>query len=308
MDSATKKPSQIKVIGSKVWSFLNLLSAEAGVDNVPRLGAALAFYSLFSIGPTFLILATIASVIYRDNSMSGELVLDLSKYIGRSGAEVLNQMIQSSRPRSQTILGASIGLAGFLIAAGAAYRSLEDAINSIYHVRRSPQLIVVAGARKFATSTLSVILFGSILAFALFARTFAIDLIDKVNRDNEFEGVNVLGGIVTFLTLVLVLSAAYKYLAGARPKWLDVLIGSVVTALLVMIGQAGLQWYLASGNAGSLIGAAGSVVVIMIWVYYTSQIVLYGAELVKVIALSRGEQLPIRSCFVRVRPSPVPED
>lgn len=297
-----KQATNIIIKGlSKFWKLLNIWGGEAGIDHVPRLGAALAFYSLFSIGPTFLILATIATNFY-GKAIQEELISDLSGYIGQSGAEVISQMISASTVTGQTVPAFVIGLAGFLFAAGAAYRSLEDAMNTIFHVRRAPQLVVFVGAKKLFLSTTYAIGFGSILAFALFARTFAIDLYDKVSRTYTTQGVNVVGGILTFITLLLVLSFVFRFISGARPKWRDVLIGACVSAVFVMLGQAALQWYLASGQAGSLIGAAGSIVFVMIWVYYTSQIVLLGAVLVKALALLREETIPIRNNYVRMKP------
>lgn len=278
--------------------------AEAAIDNLPARGASLAFYSLFSIGPTLLILVYIASMLYGGAAASQQEFIEvLTEYLGSEGASALSRLFSEAEPfDSNTLIGGAVGLVGFLFAAGAAFRSLEDSLNGIYQVRRAPRFVVFTGGIRFFASTLYAVSFGSILAFALFARTLVIDIFDKVSRQVGMQGTNIAGGLLTFATLFLISSVCFRYVSGARPPWRDVLVAAVTTAVLVMLGQAALQWYLASGQAGSLVGAAGSIVVVMLWVYYTSQIMLLGAVLVKSLCTIRDCPMRVKANFVSFAP------
>ncbi|MDI9636893.1 YihY/virulence factor BrkB family protein [Kamptonema cortianum] len=270
----------------RVWQVVTDMFGEASHDRVPAMGAALAFYSLFSIGPMFLIIATVVSWMYGGRDMSADLSDTLSRSLGPDGARVIVEMLKASKFGRDNWSAALFGSVAFLISSGAVYRALEDGLNSMHNVRPSSRNVVVFGASRFFRSTFNSVTAGSLFAVVFFLRTLALDTLVPLMQ-NEATGRPLLRGGLSFISLALLLVLVYRFLPGVRMPWKAVIIGACSAAALVLFGQATLAWYFSQGSARSLVGAAGSIVAIMVWVYYSGQIVLLGAELSKV--LGRGK-------------------
>lgn len=275
----------LKVFFKGLWKIIYATGAGASQDNVPRLGAALSFYSLFSIGPFFLILMTILTLLYGNESGSAVALSTLSNVIGEGAAKVISQMLRASDLQGQTNTGAFIGIAAFALSAGAAFRALEDALNYVFGVRRRTA-IVIAVSQKFVFSTLYAILIGSLFALMFFMSTIIFSGIEHIAPEAALTSTTI-RRLLTIVGLYGVLVFLYRAVPGVRPPWKPVLISSGITMSVVMAGQFAMSAYLGSGANAGLIGAAGSIVVVMLWVYFSAQLVLLGAELVK--ALSNGK-------------------
>jgi membrane protein len=263
-------------------------------DRVPRLGAALAFYTLFSLAPLLVVIIAVAALAFGREIASIELLQQIEAFMGPQGAQVIRDTIEhTARPRSG-LMATLIGLSTMLFGTTIVFSELRDALNTIWKVARKPRQGLAIGIvwdRFLAFSMvliMSVLLLLSILANAVLKAllpTFSALLPSQVNW---LQTVN-LG--FSFVIVTLLLAMIYKVLPEVEIAWEEVLVGAVVTAVLFMIGKFLIELYLRYSTTAVVYGAAGSLVVLLIWVYYSAQIVYFGAEFTKAYAKYRGHKI-----------------
>ena len=253
-------------------------------DNVPRLGAALAYYTVFSMAPLILIAITIAGAIFGDEAARGEVFARMRALIGHTGAEVVNEMVKDAARADTGVVAATIGIAALLFGASGVFGQLRAALNTIFQVQPKDTPIVMGFLKERFLSVATVIVIGFLLLVALVVDTAISAAGDYMqNRLPGGEGLWHVVELIVSTTMITVLFAlVFRYMPDVRIAWRNVWLGAIVTAVLFSIGKFALGLYLGKKAAESSYSAAGALIVLLLWVYYSAQIVLFGAELTRV--------------------------
>ncbi|MBO3460707.1 YihY/virulence factor BrkB family protein [Aetokthonos hydrillicola Thurmond2011] len=267
--------------------------SEWSKDNASRLAAALAYYTIFSLAPLLIIVIAIAGSVFGEDAARGAIENELRGLVGSAAAEVIQTAIQNaSKPRQGTI-ASIISIVVLLFGATGVFAELQNALNTIWGVQPKPGRAVKNIIRQRSLSFAMVLGIGFLLLVSLIISAILVALVAYFKNlvpgiDSLWYGVNfLLGFIVTTLLFALI----FKVLPDAKITWSDVLVGAALTALLFSVGRFLLGEYLGNSSFGSTYGAAGSIVVILVWVYYSSQILFFGAEFTQVYAKKYGSRI-----------------
>lgn len=253
-------------------------------DNVPRLGASLAYYTLFAIAPVLLVAIAIAGAVFGPEAVRGEIVGQLDGLMGREGARAVQALLEGASRQHGGLIATVIGTITFLFAATGAFLELQAALDAIWRVKPRPD----ADLRSFLMDRLRsfglVVAIGFLLLVSLAVSAALAAASAWIGRRAPglpvlWQGLNVIVslGVVSALFALL-----YRVLPDVRLRWRDVATGAIVTAVLFTFGKQVIGLYLGQSSTASSYGAAGSVVVLLLWVYYSSQIVLLGAEFTRI--------------------------
>lgn len=259
-------------------------------DDALRLGASLAYYTLFAIGPVLLVATAIAGMVFGAEAVRGEIVGQLDGLIGREGALVVQGLLEGASRRQAGIVATVIGAIAFLIAATSAFLELQVALNTIWRVKpRSGAFVralIIDRLRSFGL----VVAVGFLLLVSLVITAALAALSDWISQ--RAPGFPVTLKMISLLVSLIVTSGLFamlfRFLPDVRLLWKDVATGAVVTAVLFMIGQQAIGLYLGQSTMTTSYGAAGSVMILLLWVYYSCQILLFGAEFTRLWAARHG--------------------
>jgi membrane protein len=263
---------------TKFWMLVRDSAAHWVDHKDARAGAALAYYSVFSLGPLMVIAVAIAGLAFGDQAARGEVEVQLSGLFGDAGAKAIDAMLAgASRPR-QGLVATLLGTAVLLFTAMGVVVQLKDAFNTVWEVDAKK----ISGFRQFVRSYLvsfaAVISLGFLLLVSLLF-TAALSAAGKYFAGQLPEApMQVVGSLISFSVGALMFAMMFKWLPDTPVRWRDVWLGAAVTAALFETGKLLIGIYIGKESLDSTYGAAASIVVLLIWVYYTSQIMLFGAE------------------------------
>ena len=250
-------------------------------DNVPRLGASLSYYTLFAITPVIIIAIGIAGLFFGPEAVRGEIVGQIRDLMGDQGARAVQSMLEGVSKPSDSRIATAVGLFTFFIGATGAFLELQTALNGIWRVKPKED-----GKWWKELVVQRLISFGLVIAvgFLLLVSLVVSAGLTALNRymGAAFPGLtevwNAGNLLVSFGVVTLLFALVYRVLPDVKLLWRDVWLGAVVTAGLFTVGKTLIGLYLGTSGIASTYGAAGSVVVLLVWVYYSAQIVLFGAE------------------------------
>ena len=265
-------------------------------DNAPSMGAALAFYTVFSLAPVLIIAISVAGLVFGQKAAEGEFSRQLQGLVGETGARAVQAIIQRADRPALGIIASAFGIGILLVGASGAFVELQDALNKIWKVQRKSGSIWLRVIRERFLSFGLVLGLGFLLIVSLVvsaALGAAGNFIAPLLPWPAFmlEAVNFL---LSWGVIALLLAMIFKYLPDAAIAWSDVWIGAAVASLLLTTGKALMGLFLARSTVASAYGAASSLVIILTWVYYSAQIVLFGAELTHVYSHQHGPQMQVR--------------
>lgn len=274
---------------SKYAGILKETFREFGEDKAPRLGAALAYYTIFSIGPLLLIAISMAGIFFGREAAQGQLSGELGKVFGSEMAEALETMVQSAAEPRSGMIATIIGVAMLLFGASGVFAQLKDALNTIWNVETKK----AAGIKGFVKGRFLSMAMVLGIGFLLLVTLLFDALISATGHYLEayVGGEALMHAIqltVSFGVAVVLFAAIFRILPDLDIAWHDVWLGAVFTAALFVVGKFALGLYLGKAAVGSSYGAAGSLVVLLIWVYWSAQILFLGAELTQVYARTLG--------------------
>ena len=274
-------------------------------DKAPQLGAALAYYTVFSLAPLILVLLAIIGLIFRNDPGGAwnKITEQMSYFLDKSAVEVVQNIAQKAAQPNKSVLATIIGVLLALFGASGVFGQLQDALNTVWGVKAKPG----AGIWGFLRSRfLSFAMVGGVCFLLLVSLT-----LESILKGFSHYVQSVLpGGIVIALAVywvfdlavvILLFASIFKFLPDAEIRWRDVWIGAAMTAILFAIGKWALGLYLGSGSAGSAYGAASSLITLLLWVYYSSQILLFGAEFTQVYANRAGRDIQPAERAIRVK-------
>jgi membrane protein len=287
-----------------VFSLLKQTFQEWLEDKAPQLGAALAYYTVFSLAPLVVVLLAMVGLIFRNDPAGAwnKITQQMSYFLDASAVQVVQNIAQKASRPGKGLVATIIGIALALFGASGVFGQLQDALNTIWGIKPKPG----GGIWAFLRSRfLSFAMVGGICFLLLVSLT-----LESVLKAFSHYVQSVLpGGIVLAIAVYLVFDLAviillfaimFKFLPNAKIHWRDVWIGASMTALLFVVGKWALGLYLGSGTASSAYGAASSLITLLLWVYYSSQILLFGAEFTQVYATRAGRAVKPDEYAVRV--------
>jgi membrane protein len=273
------------------WSLFEASAAAWSAHNAQRLGASLAYYAIFSLAPLLLIIVSIAGIIFGADAVRGEIYWEIRALAGHEGAAFIQQLLKGARmDPASGILATVLGFTMLLLGASGVFGELRDDLNYIWEIP-APQESVWRGMLRYRMISFGLVLGSGLLITASLAASIAIQAAEKFAlgyvRIPTFLLETINAG-ATFLATTLLFGLIYTILPERRVPWTDVAVGSVVTAILFTAGKSLVAIYLGRSGVGSLYGAAGSLVVLLVWVYYSAQIFLFGAEFTHVYSQRHG--------------------
>ena len=287
--------SDLKKISTNAWKLLIETFKDFFGNNVPRLAAALAYYSIFSIAPLLVIAIAVAGLIFGNDAAQVQVVTELQNLVGKDAAGFVQHMIISSSKSSSTIIATILGVIFLLFGAIAVTFELKDDLNLIWGVQPKPGIKGLIWSRVFSFGL--VLALGFLLLISLMINSFLTGIGNYLL--GIFPAVNwilsIVNLIVSYALITLLFAAIFRVIPDADLRWRNVWTGAFVTMVLFSIGKYLIGLYLGNTSFSSSYGAAGSLVVVLLWVNFTSQIVLFGAEFTKVYSRMSGYSLRPKS-------------
>ncbi len=285
--------------------FLQLLKATGSEwvdDRVMRLSAALAYYSVFSLAPLLIIAISIAGGIFGEEAAHGAIAGQLSGALGQEAAVAVQEMIAGAKTSGNNRLMAAVGSVVLLISASGVFAQLKDAMNTVWGIQAAPGRGIVNFLRSRFLSLAMVLVIGFLLLISLLLSagvTGATSWLESLFAIPAFVW-QIFSLLITLLVVTLLFAMIFKILPDAEIEWRDVWTGAFLTALLFALGKFLLALYLGRQDAASTYGAAGALILILTWVYYSANILLFGAEFTQVYAKKRGRRIEPSQGAVRV--------
>jgi membrane protein len=266
---------------------------EFSEDKAQRLGAALAYYTIFSLGPILLIAVSIAGLVFGKDAAQGKIGGQLKGVFGAEVATQLNTMILNADKAKTGTIAVIVGIVTLLFGAAGVFGQLKDALNTIWNVEPKKSGGIMQTIRARFLSMAMVLGVGFLLLVSL-----VIDA--AISAMGGWISARLPGGETLFQALQLIVSLGvvtflfamiFRYLPDTRVEWRDVWFGAGFTALLFVLGKFALGLWLGKGSVGSAYGAAGSLVILLVWIYWSAQILFFGAEFTQVYANTHGSRI-----------------
>jgi membrane protein len=259
-------------------------------DEAISRGAAIAFYTVTSIAPVLLIVVAIAGLAFGQDAAQNAISEQLTNLMGKQTADVLQSAVASAAGKSSGILATLIGIATLIATASGVFGEMQSALNAIWKTKTPAGTTVSRLIQARAVSLGLVATLGFLLIVSLAVSAGLTAFGDYLNSIFPFGALilAILNFTVSLLLLAVLFAAIYKLLPDRHLQWRDVVIGAIVTAILFTIGKSLIGWYLGSSAVASSYGAAGGLIVLLLWVYYSVQIFLLGAEFTKIFANRHG--------------------
>lgn len=267
----------------KIAPYWNLIKnvAVAWVDDyAPSMGAALAYYTMFSLAPLLLIAISVAGLVFGEEAARGEIFGQLRNFMGDQGASTVQDLLVSVHKPSEGMAATALGVFLLFIGAASVFGELQNALNRIWRAPAAKTSSWVSIVRERLLSFGMILAMGFLLIVSLVVSA-ALSTTERWLQPIFGEWLVVaafINAVGSFLLVALMFALIYKIMPRARVEWKDVWIGSTVTALLFTLGKSLIGLYVGRSGVASAFGAAGSLVVILVWVYYSAQIFLIGAE------------------------------
>jgi membrane protein len=272
-----------KMLKETVLSFID--------DEALSRGAAIAFYTVTSIAPVLLIVVAIAGLVFGHDAAQNAIITQLSGLMGQQTAEVIQAAIASAAGKSSGILATIIGVATLVATASGVFGEMQSSLNAIWKAKSVATTVSrLIRARATSLGLVAALGFLLIVSLAVSAGLTAFgNYLDSIIPIGKLI-FPILNFFVSLALLAALFAAIYKVLPDRRLEWRDVIIGAIVTSVLFTIGKSLIGWYLGSSAVASSYGAAGGLIVLLLWVYYSVQIFLLGAEFTKIFANQHGSK------------------
>jgi membrane protein len=275
-----------------IWILIKAATSSWVDDYAQSMGAALAYYTMFSIAPLLLIVISIAGLIFGAEAARGEIFAQLQGLMGKQGADAVQGLLESVSKPAESITAMVVGTILLLVGATTVFGELQDALDRIWRApkRNKGGLWSLLRARLLSFGMIMGIGFLLMVSLVVSAALAALGKLWGPLFADWGILANTLNILVSFLLTVTVFAMIYKIMPRAKVDWADVWVGAVVTALLFTVGKFLIGLYIGKSGVTSGFGAAGSLVVVLVWVYYSAQIFLMGAEFTWAYALTFGSR------------------
>ena len=265
-----------------------------GEDKITKMSGSLAYYTVFSMAPLLVMIISLCGIFLGREAVEGKIVAQLSGFVGVDTAIQLQQIIKNASLAGKSTMAAVIGGITLIIGATSVFAEIQDSINTIWGLKPKPKRGWLKMIQNRLLSFSVIISLGFLLLVSL-GVTAIIDGFSERLRAH-FPEVTVvvfyiLNIVITLVVITLIFGVIFKVLPDAKIIWKDVMAGAIATSLLFMLGKFGISFYISKSNVGSTYGTAGSLVVLLLWVYYSSIILYMGAEFTKAFAVKYGSPI-----------------
>jgi membrane protein len=267
-----------------MWTLLKTAANDWLRHRDARLGAALAYYSVFSLGPLLLIVVSIAGLFFGEDAVRGALTTQFRSLLGPLGSQAIETMLKGAGSPASGTLAAAIGIILLILAAVGVVVQLKDAINTIWETKEPEGAGVWWYLRTYLISFAGILGLGFLLAVSLVISTVLSAMSAWLGGGTESLFWQTVNFLISLGVLTLLFAMFFRWFPDGPVDWDDAWRGGLVTAALFNVGKLAIAWYIGSQGLESTYGAAASVVVLLIWVYYSAQIVLFGGEITHVYA------------------------
>ena len=280
----------------RIWHLLSDSVQAFIADDALSRGASISFYAATSIGPVLFIVVAIAGLAFGEDAARGAIAIQLRDLMGKESADLVQTAVQSASGKSSGILASVVGAIALLITASGVFGEMQSALNMIW--KAQPHGTTVSRLVRARAASLGLVAaLGFLLLVSLVISAILSGLGSYIDAVLPFGALilHLLNFVVSFALISVLFGAIYKVLPDAELSWRDVLIGAMVTALLFNLGKFLIGLYLAHSAVASSYGAAGALIVVLLWIYYSAQIFLLGAEFTKIHASRRGTPAAIHA-------------
>lgn len=277
-----------------IWSIVKDTGTTFMDNKGLKLSASLAYYTLFSLAPLLLLVISLAGAFFGKDAIEGSVFSELNGLVGAEAAAQIQQVIKNMELSGKTNLSLIIGVVSLIIGATTVFGDIQDSVNKIWGVKAKPEKgwLKLLKDRLLSGSIILGLGFLLIVSLVVNGMIAALDhIIQSWLPDLSVIVFTLSNLIVNFIVLSLLFGVIYKVLPDAKIKWKDVRAGALFTAALFMLGRYGIGVYIDKADVGSAYGAAGSLVIILIWVYYSAAILYFSAAFTKVFAVTKGQNI-----------------
>lgn len=285
---------KVKHHSTRFWKVLKRAFKEFNDDNAIKLSASLSYYTIFSIAPLSIIILSVCSIFFGREAVTGEFYSQINGFVGSNAAAQIQETIKNMELKENNFFAMIFGFVILLIGASGVFAEIQSSINYIWGLRAKPN----RGIKKFIKNRLMSFSMIGVIGFLLLVSLTANTVLDLMKGelkrffpDTTVLLFYVLNFVIVLVIITLLFSIIFRTLPDGKLAWKDTLVGSSTTAVLFMIGKFGISFYLGNSNVASAYGAAGSVIIILLWVYYSAIILYFGAEFTKVYATFYGHKI-----------------
>ncbi len=270
-------------------------------DNAPRLGAAIAFYTVSSLAPLLIIAIGFAALFFGEKAAEGRIVVEMQNLVGKSGAEALQTMLAGARQHSSGFFPSLLGILTLLVTSTGLFVELQSSLNSIWNVRPDPGANTLLLQLKSRLLSFGLVLGVGFLLLVSLLVSAVISAVGETLRSFVPDSPWLLqfnNQLLSFGIITLLFAMMYKVLPDVQIRWRDVWVGAAVTAVLFTLGKFLIGLYLGRSSVTSAYGAAGSFVIVLLWIYYSALIFFFGAEFTKSYVQRHGASRPPKPAAV----------
>ncbi len=263
-------------------------------NRVTKLSASLAYYTIFSLAPLLVVIIYVASLLWSQSAIEGNIVQQLQGLIGATAASQIQSIIKNASIKSSSTFTAIVGFGALFIGATTVFTEMQSSLNYIWSLRLKKDAGIINLLLSRIISFSIVLSLSFLLLVSLVINAMLEGLIDKIQQmfpGIAFQLIYIINLVITFIVTAVLFAIIYKVLPNAEIRWKDVAAGAVFTALLFMLAKSGISLYVTKTNLGSSYGAAGSVVILLAWIYFSSMIFYFGAEVTKAYSMKYGDNI-----------------
>lgn len=293
-----------KNIFKRIIAFVKELAGNYGEDDAFNLGAALAYYTVFSFAPLLMIATTVATYFVGEEAVNGRLDNELESLLGRESADAISEIVSNAYSSGDTFWAAAISIGTLIFAATGVFANLKISLNKIWEIKPKPKSGILAFIKTRILSFGFVIGLGFLLIVTLVVNALVIGFIDKIAQMVPALSATVLGitsWVLATLVTAIIFAVMFRFLPDARARWRDIWAGAIFTALLFGLGRYLIGLYIGNSDFSSTYGAAGALITLLVWTYYNSQILFLGAEFTAVWAKWSGVPIVPNEHAVKIR-------
>jgi len=277
-----------------IWKLITCTIGDFSTYKITTLSAALAYYTIFALAPMLIIIIWLCGLFLGRDAIQGQLFHEIKSFVGDSAALQVQEIIRNASLSKANILASVIGIISLVIAATGIFTQIQDSINFIWQLKSKPK----TGLWKLVINRLLSFSMLISLGFVMLVSLFINTLMDAFSARlvHYFPGmaltiVYIINVLLTFIIISVLFGGIFKVLPDAKIEWRDVRAGAFTTAILFMLGKFLITYYMSKAKVDSTYGAAGSIIIILLWVYYSSIILYFGAAFTKEYASMKGRNI-----------------
>lgn len=294
---------KIKFKGKKIWHLLKESFSGFIDDNGLKLSAALSYYTIFSLPPLLLIIISISGIFFGADAVRGEIFEQIKDLVGNAAALQIQNTIKNVTLTNSNTFITTVGVIILFIGASGVFAEIQDSINYIWGIKAKPNRGLIKYVYNRLMSFSMIVSVGFLLLVGLIINSLVDILNNRLNyfllKDTIFL-FYIINTFIVFLIITILFLIIFKTLPDGKIAFRDCLTGAAFTAFLFMIGKFAIELYLGSYNIASIYGAAGSIIIILVWVYYSAIILYFGAEFTKVFAITHGQKIIPNAYSVKI--------